>query len=423
MKKNIQISEIFTIDTDENRCALLFCLQLQHELDDAKMLFITANNYQLVHDNLERIKPYISQFDTLHAKTKHLFLKDSWLHLNEQYGARALSNEMSALVEKSDEALFFMHRIDLFFDKAFTTELEDVIIGFIKDIRYHHKRVIFSYNSKTVSGKAIEALLVDRRDISYHIKEDKSDVDGDCYSTIKTYNKFLKKPYASIALISNSKEMIALHETLFSKQKDIKYKQFSVAQIAEDASLIDVDSDIVVYHDSQDLKPEMIADIKKVAHFSKIFQLNDKKFLRKSDKSNLSDKGIDYIAANNVDIEEYVVAIESVIERDFYTQRLKSILAMGWKKEVDFQGLRAHVLFLREKEIVHTLLSVNSEDMILKDIISLVRDHDVLYHDRNKNMVVFVLLNIIGENAKEILSKRLDIKKRDITVYHDIFTA
>ena len=119
MKKNIEISEVFTIDTDENRCALLFCLQLQHELGDAKMLFLTANNFQLVHDNLERVKPYLAYFDTLHARTRHLFLKESWLTLNEHYGARALSNELSSLVEHSQAELFFFFLIDLFFDKVF----------------------------------------------------------------------------------------------------------------------------------------------------------------------------------------------------------------------------------------------------------------------------------------------------------------
>ncbi|HIP45963.1 MAG TPA: hypothetical protein EYG95_00200, partial [Campylobacterales bacterium] len=361
MKKNIQISEVFTIDTDENRCALLFCMHLQHELDDANMLFITANNYQLVHDNLERVKPYISYFDAVHARTKHLFLKDSWLNLNEQYGARALSNELSALVEKSPKELFFMHRIDLFFDKAFSKELEDVIIGFIKDIRYHHKKVIFSYNSKTVSGKAFEELFVDRRDISYHIEEDKSDVDGDCYSTIKTYNKFLKKTFANICLISDNKEIISMHETLFSQQKNIKYNHFN---LAEDVSLIDSETDIVIYHDSLDVSESRIKNIKNIAHFTKIFLLNDKKFLRKSDKSGLSEKGIDYIAANNVDIEEYVGSIEAVIENDFYTQKLKSMLSLGWPSEVDFQGLKKHLLFLRDKQVIHTLLSVQREDIM-----------------------------------------------------------
>jgi len=420
LKKNIQISEVFTIDTDENRCALLFCMHLQHELDDANMLFITANNYQLVHDNLERVKPYISYFDAVHARTKHLFLKDSWLNLNEQYGARALSNELSALVEKSPKELFFMHRIDLFFDKAFSKELEDVIIGFIKDIRYHHKKVIFSYNSKTVSGKAFEELFVDRRDISYHIEEDKSDVDGDCYSTIKTYNKFLKKTFANICLISDNKEIISMHETLFSQQKNIKYNHFN---LAEDVSLIDSETDIVIYHDSLDVSESRIKNIKNIAHFTKIFLLNDKKFLRKSDKSGLSEKGIDYIAANNVDIEEYVGSIEAVIENDFYTQKLKSMLSLGWPSEVDFQGLKKHLLFLRDKQVIHTLLSVQREDIMVEDIASLVRDHDVIYHDKTKGMMVFVLLNIIGVNAKKILSKRLGIKKRKITVYHDIFTA
>ena len=211
-----------------------------------------------------------------------------------------------------------------------------------------------------------------------------------------------------------------MHETLFSQQKNIKYNHFN---LAEDVSLIDTETDIVIYHDSHDISERRIKNIKKVAHFTKIFLLNDKKFLRKSDKSGLSEQGIDYIAAKNVDIEEYVGSIEAVIENNFYTHKLKSMLRLGWPSEVDFQGLKKHVLLLRDKQVIHTLLSVQREDIMAEDIASLVREYDVIYHDKTKGMIVFVLLNIIGENAKVILSKRLGIKKREITVYHDIFTA
>ncbi len=421
MKKNIEISEVFTIDTDENRCALLFSLQLQHELSDAKVLFLTANNFQLVHDNLERVKPYVPYFDKLHARTKHLFLKDSWLELNEQYGARSLSNELSSLVEHSEAELFFLHRIDLFFDKVFTKELEDVLVAFIKDIRYHHKKVIFSYNSKTATGKAFEELFVDRRDISYHIQEDKSDLDGDCYSTIKTYNKFLKKPHAVICLISDKKEIIDMHTTIFSHQKNIHFKVLSLRDIADEMGFIDESTDIVIYNDSEALMDvTLIQDIKQTAHFTKIFQLSDKKFLREPDRANAREIGIDYLAPHNFDIEEYVGSIERVIENDFYSQKLKTYFAKEPVQEIDFQALKRHVVELKERQIVFSLLSVKSQDMEVSNIDSLVREHDYIYHDRTNKTLVFVLLNILRENAHDILSQRLGIKKRFITAYHDI---
>ncbi len=420
MKKNIEISEVFTIDTDENRCALLFCLQLQHELNDANMLFITANNFQLVHNNLERVKPYLSYFNTLHHRTKYLFLKDSWISLNEQYGARAFSNELSSLVEKSPQTLFFLHRIDLFFDKVFSTELEDVLIAFIKDIRYHHKKVIFSYNSKTATGKAFEALFVDRRDISYHIEEDKSDIDGDCYTTIKTYNKFLKKPYAQIVLISDEKEMIDMHKKIFKEQKNIHFKQITVEEMLQNSALIDETTDLVVYHDSgKQLDSRMIEKIKKVAHFSKIFYLSKKKFLRKTDRRQAQESGIEYIAATNFDLEEYIESIERVIENDFYTKKLKQFYRIEKTKEVDIEELKRSIVLLKQNGILFSLLSVNSHDVDVKNIDKLIREHDYLYIDHKRNTVVFVLLNILPTSAHEILSSRLGIKKTLVRTYHD----
>ena len=421
MKKSIEISEVFTIDTDENRCALLFSLQLQHELSDAKMLFLTANNFQLVHDNLLRVKPYIPYFDKLHARTEHLFLKDSWLELNAQYGVHSFSNELSSLVEHSKAELFFLHRIDLFFDKACTKELEDVLIAFIKDIRYHHKKVIFSYNSKTATGKAFEELFVNRRDISYHIQEDKSDVEGDCYSTIKTYNKFLKKPYSVICLISDKKEIIDMHTTIFSHQKDIYFKVISLLELENEIGFIDENTDIVIYNDSQMLMDvHLIGKIKYAANFTKIFQLSDKKFLRKPDRANAQEIGIDYLVPHNFDIEEYVGSIENVIKNDFYTQKLKTYFTNKPVQKIDFQALKGHVVELKERQIVFSLLSVNVEDIEVSNISSLVRKHDYIYQDNSNNTLVFVLLNILRENAHDILSQRLGIKKRFITAYHDI---
>ncbi len=421
MKKNIEISEVFTIDTDENRCALLFCMQLQHELNDAKMLFLTANNFQLVHDNLERVKPYISYFDTLHARTKHLFLKESWLTLNKQYGARALSNELSSLVEHSQEELFFLHRIDLFFDKVFTKELEDVMIAFIKDIRYHHKKVIFSYNSKTVTGKAFEELFVDRRDISYHIEEDKSDVDGDCYTTIKTYNQFLKKPYAQIVLISQQKDIIAMHHTIFDNQKNIKFKHLSLEEFKSGITKIDENTDVVVYNDSYTaLDAKIIAQLKVVAPFAKIFQLSDKKFLRKPDRGHAKELGIDYLAAQNFDIEEYIGSIEAVIENDFYSHKLKLVFEKKQSQIIDFDALKERVVDLKMQQILFTLLSIKIDGVDVSQFASLIREQDYFYHDKENNTVIFVLLNILRESAHDILAKRLGIKKRFITSYHDI---
>jgi len=421
LKKNIEISEVFTIDTDENRCALLFCLQLQHQLDNAKMLFLTANNFDLVHDNLERVKPYLPYFDVLKVRTKYLFMKDSWLDLHAQYGTRALSNELSSLVEHSQEDIFFFHRIDLFFDKVFTKELEDLLIAFIKDIRYYHKKVIVSYNSKTVSGKAFETLFVDRRDISYHIQEDKSDVDGDCYTTIKTYNKFLTKQSSEIILITDKNEIINMHKTIFENQKDINFKDLTLEAVKNDLNLIGKSTDIVIYNDAKSLiEPNIIEGIKKSAPFAKIFQLSDQKFLRKTDRTNAKELGIDYLATKNFDIEEYIVSIESVIENTFYTKKLKHFYTLEKQKEIDLEELKHHVMALKENNILFALLSVKKEDIDASDITTLLREHDYVFHDSSHNRVVFVLLNILRDNAQNILAKRLNIKKRFITIYHDI---
>jgi hypothetical protein len=311
--------------------------------------------------------------------------------------------------------------VDLFFDKVFTTELEDVMIAFIKDIRYHHKKVIFSYNSKTVTGKAFDELLDKRRDISYHIEEDKDDPTGDCFSTIKTYNKFLKKPHAEIVLISDDESVIKMHERIFSNQKGIHFSHLSLQDVVDKKSEISEDADIVIYDDRTiTMDANMVKYLKGFAHFARIYQLSNKKFLRKTDLGYAQEMGIDYVAPYNFDIKEYIGSIESIIENDFYTQKLKSFYETSWEQEVDYEGLKSYLVALKEAQILFSLLRVPREEIVAEDIVSLIREEDCLYHDKDKESMVFVLINILGDNAKEILAKRLKIKKRFITLYHDI---
>ena len=420
MITNTEISEVFTIDTDENRCALLFCLQLQHDLNNAKMVFMTANSFELVHENIERVKPYISYADALIAKTKYLFLKDSWRNLENLYGTRALSNELSTLVEFSEHEIFFLHRIDLFFDKMFNKELEDVLIGFIKDIRYHHKKVIFSYNSKTATGKVFEEIFKQRRDISYHIEEDKSDVGGDCYTTIKTYNQFLKKSHSEILLLSDNQEMIDFHNTVFSEHKNIGFSHCTLADIVSGKEQVSETTDIIIYNDSTvELDEDMIKYLKSKAYFTKVYFLSHKQFLRKGDVSHLKQIGVDYMTPRFFDIKEYIGSIENVIENHFYSDTLKSIGFTAMPKEVDSDELSRRIALLGEQNIIFSILSIPVDVIGDRSMSLLIRDDDFVYHDDKKNEVVFVLLNILQKPAVEILSSRLKIDEKHIRPLSD----
>ncbi len=411
MKHNIQLSEVITIDTQENRCALAFAMQLQRHLPSSPhTLFLTANKPELVRDNLEVVQRYFDHFNRIHANTTYLFLKEHWSEMQERYGTQAFINELRSLVEEEAYELFYFHRIDLFFDKLFTPEIEESVIALIEAVRYHHKKIFFSYNTKTVSGKSFDTLLQNRRDLSFDVVPND---DGECDLTMKTHNRLLQKARTTILLISDQADTRYMHNTIFAKEPKIDFRIITLEALQNDPGRhIDPETDLILYNDNRKLlDAEMSAAFKSFAPYAQIFWLTNRKSIRKTDLTESKKIGIDMLFAKYFDIKEYVYYVEQVIQNQFYSHKLDNLSFADKKQVVDIRELLQRVEELEKKHILFSIVTVRKSDIREENIASLIRKEDFVFMDDKHDIVLFVLLNLMPENAKQIIADRVDVNK------------
>ncbi len=409
MRKNINISEIITINTDINECSLAFSFELlSHLSDSTKMLLITANNIKKVHENIEQVKEYIKDFDKLHSLTEYLFLKENWTQMYEKYGLKAFENELISIAENSKYDLYYFHRIDLFFDKHFNQEIQETITTLIESIRYNHKKVIFSYNNQTVSGKIFETFLENRQDLSFNVKPN----DKDCDFTMKTYNHLLKKEYAKISLISNDENIINMHKIIFSDQKKIHFNTISLDHLQNSTQIAFKDSDIIIYNDSRKvLNSEMIHAFKKLAPYARIFSINNRKSIRKTDIKESKEAGVDLLLPRSFDFKEYINTIELAIQDEFYSQKLKNLSFLAKEQQVDIKELMQRISELERKRIYFSIVTARATDIESNNISSMIRKEDFVFIDHVNNIILFVMINLLPDIAKDIISERTSVSK------------
>ncbi len=414
MTQNIALSEIITIDTAENRCAIAFAMELQHHLQSpAHTLFLTAGKPALLRSDLEVIKAHLPDFETIHKNTVYLFRKEHWSELQDRYGIRAFINELQSIVKNEAYDLFYFHRIDLFFEKHFTPDVEEAVIALLETVRYHHKKIFFSYNTQTVSGKSFDGLLQERRDLSFDVVPGS---DGECDLTMKTHNRLLKKEFASILLISDQPQIRRLHQIIMQNEPGIKLDLVTLEDLHSGDFSIDPETDLILYNDSRKLlDAEITKAFKKMAPYTQIFWLTNRKSIRKSDLSESKKIGIDQLFAKQFDMQEYLHAIEQVIQNQFYTHKLENLSYLGKSQVVDIRELTRRISELQGKKILFTSVTVNVAHMQKENIPSLIRKEDFAFIDEANDIVLFVLVNLPEESARQIIANRINVNPLMVT--------
>ena len=411
MKHNIQLSEVITIDTPDNRCAMAFAMELQNHLPNhTRTMLLTANRPELVHSNLEVVKQHLPHFDTIHDKTTYLFLKENWSELYDRYGIKAFINELRTLIEKDRYDLYYFHRLDLFFDKVFNEEIEESILSLIEAVRYHHKKVLLSYNTHTVSGKSFDKLLQNKRDLSFDVVPNS---DGECDLTMKTHNRLLKKEFASVVLISDQPEIRQMHRQILGEEPKIRFQSASLQDLEKAHShLINEDTDLIIYNDSRKQLDSTLAHLfKKEAPHAQLYWLTNRKSIRKTDLTESKKIGIELLFPKNFDIKEYIQYIEQVIQNQFYTHKLENLSFNGQTQVVDIRELMQRISELEKLNILFSLVTVNMSDIKEENIPSLIRKEDFVFMDRTHNLVLFVLVNIMQEQAKQVIADRVHVNR------------
>ena len=411
--KNIQKSEIFTVDTPSNYFAVEYFTVLLNHLSCDSSLCISANNFEKMYVDLEKSSENISYCKDILKNCKFLFMKEDWLSIYEEYGFSGVSNEIFSILNSTGANLIFFNSIDILLANVDKEKIEGFLFSLTNNIQYQNKKILFSYNSQTNRGSYIDEVLKKLSDIHYKNSELVETFDS-FYEKIEYFLQKRDTPETNINLISDQDDFIKANQTLF---KD----KINVNLIVSDK--IDKEADIIVLNLSREIKKDTILAIKKNLSNVKLILFLQNKVLREIDKEHYTNLGIDLVLDKNYDFLNYVKFVEKEIKDNFYSSKIKNFTKPDFSNTITYEQLLLLVDTLNSQNIIHSLLSI--EDKYLNNSFEKnLRKYDFVhysYHDNNTT--IFILLNITPNRAKELISKRFNIPKEKILIHKEVFVC
>ncbi|MNN71818.1 hypothetical protein D3C81_1877890 [compost metagenome] len=84
---------------------------------------------------------------------------------------------------------------------------------------------------------------------------------------------------------------------------------------------------------------------------------------------------------------------------------------------VDIQELFHRLEELQNKRILFTATTVRQSDVKEENIASLIRKEDFVFIDQKNDIMLFVLINLMEESARQIIANRLHLNRLTIKVH------
>ncbi len=421
MKQEIDKSNVFVVDSDENICILSHVLQLQHKHFENKMLFISSKESSSIKGNFQYLKDKLNNFDDIYSRLKFLFLKESWQNLNERYGSSFFKNELNEIIQQDEVGVIYFHHIDLFFDDLATHDIHVIVNDIIRLVKYHHKKIIFSYSSKLRLGTVLDDLMQEFVDITYHITKNSEQV---CVSEIF----FHKKSVVNLLLLTQDPLLVKFHSYIFDCLGLVNFLHLDELTNENKDKLYK--ADIIVYHLDDDKLKNMLLEWnnhKKVK--SKLFQLSFENLHRKQDKIMKLQSGFDHIFEQNFDLLDYLFHIENSVKDNFYTKKMEFLPVLKNSIIFDEVVFKGQIVDFIDKEIFFSIVVIYYESRYkieLSHLEEFIRENDYIYFDAGESRIVFLMLNMLPTTAYMLLKARLEkshiyIKKHQLHCVNDLY--
>ncbi len=421
MKQEIDKSTVFVVESDENICILSHVLQLQNNYLENKMLFISSRDSSSIKGNLQYLRDKLEQFDDIYSRLKFLFLKESWKNLNEKYGNSFFKNELNEIMQHHEVGTIYFHRIDLFFDDLATHDMHVILSDIIELVRYHHKKIIFSYSSKLRLGNALDDLMQEFVDITYNVTKNREQI---CMSEVF----FHKKSVVNLLLLTQDPLLVKFHSYVFDCLGLVNFLHLDELTNENKDKLYN--ADIIVYHLADERLKDMLLEWnnqKKIK--SKLFQLSFENLHRKQDQIMKLQSGFDHIFEQNFDLLDYLFHIENSIKDNFYTKKMKYLPILKNAIIFDERVFKRQIVEFIDKEIFFSIVVIYYESRYkieLSHLEEFIRENDYIYFDESEGRIVFLMLNMLPTTAYILLKSRLEkshiyIKKHQLHSVNDLY--
>ncbi len=213
-----------------------------------------------------------------------------------------------------------------------------------------------------------------------------------------------------IALITDNNDLRKMNYYLFRDVSDVDHYTMDDLE-AEDVTMLD-DMDIVIYHKKDDdLKNEILHNIKAKNLKTKFFLITDKEYLRQKDILTEHINGVDKLMKMDFFLEDYILSMEKYLKNNFYSKRVLVLEDMPDVVLYEKELFHKRVENILSRKIFFSLFryGFDSEiDIEVYNLKKIVRDHDNIFIDKKEKEITFLLLNVIPDFGSKIIKKRVN---------------
>ncbi len=213
-----------------------------------------------------------------------------------------------------------------------------------------------------------------------------------------------------IALITDNNDLRKMNYYLFRDVGDVDHYTMDDLE-AEDVNMLD-DMDIVIYHKKdEELKNEILHNIKAKNLRTKFFLITDKEYLRQKDILTEHINGVDKLMKMDFFLEDYILSMEKYLRNNFYSKRVLVLDDMPDVILHDKKLFHKRIEDILSRKIFFSLFrfGFDSEiDIEVYNLKKIVRDHDNIFIDKKAKEITFLLLNVIPDFGTKIIKKRIN---------------
>jgi len=416
----IEKSEIVSIEGDNKSGKLTFTLYLIANSAFGKTVILSSIPKPILKKRINSIESLNDEkINMLIPHLDYLCLKENWEEIKAKYGLDFLIEDVKHIIFDTKPDNIVLHRTDLMFNedenefakwfidsiielkeefnlKLFITSKENTIIHSIVEnysdidfeiINKKEREIIVKSSLFPLKTLKYKFALVNNKLVLEELNETHVSNKPLENLTNTTSNSHEEKPIKNnkLLVMSQNDYIIKLNQYLFSEVFEIS----TAKSISESIAKIFESPDIVVYNPPEEgLNLEMCHVVKDKQIHSKIIYLINKDYVRTDDKMKAVYAGCYDILSINFNIEEFIFLIEKLSQNFFYTEKINQLPSQREVK--NFEHFCKIVNNFYEERIYFTLFVGEVEN---KDILKLIRNHDIVYKDKEKTYICFINAN------------------------------
>jgi len=410
------------IDSGGKAGKMTFLFYLINFFYKDKAIIFTPQESYLFNRRVDALSSQYLQFKNLRDNVTPYFLDEEWNSLKQKYGYEFFLEEILHIIKTSDENVIVMHRMGEFFEFQDRYEIENIYKTLIKTAIKYDKKMIFLVNNKNENYEYIRRIAEEFTDISVnitnneknerllnikdvlqhkeyplmHFKIHKENFILDLYEKDETNVEFTTKNILIAELDETDHHMRDICTYIFNKPNfHVKYAN-SLQSILQE---VFISPNVIVVLMKRDQKNfDTIAAIKKQLPDTIIVGILDQEFVRTEDVQEAYSNGCDELFANNLSLDNLILALQKASKSLFYSQSLQTLSA---KKNI-FTTLEEFKILANEcieKSLFFTAFTLESKSKF-ETITSPSRNSDYIFQTDNK--IYYIALSTMPKDITYI---------------------